>query len=800
MRSINFSILFLFIIFSFEAFGWNTPSPNNLGNKYQPWTWTGAGGDALWTNGNNWCGSYLNGACQGQVGGPGATATVIFDNTCQAYANCSPTMPGGTVSLKGLSLLTTFNGTIALGATNLVIGTGGLTQEAGTLSKTTGTILIQDSSNVITWTMRGGTFSGGSGNITFEQTAGAALNKLKLQGGTFTSTSGIFSFRGIVADFSGLTSFTHNGGTFSLDQAGSNGSFTTSALVVFNHLIVTGSSGSDLSLITDIIVDGNLTAGHLTSNFYIRGGKYFDIRQGNVFRIGRIEGSAKLRFSGIGTQTLDSSTATSPLCIGIIDAQTAVPASVRLVGDVTTTGGFVTTGSLGTFDLNGAAVILSSNAYSSSLNDAANFTFPSLTIVGRASDMTFGTINVLGNLTIAATSSTSGTGGGVIKVGGDVNVSGSSWAHTVQLELNGSSAQLINIPTLAKTLPGLKLNNSSGGITFNGNPTITGSFEYVAGAVTMPPIVTFSWGNVLTITGNGLAFNEVIFNKSATTNITGDMIINGDLRYENGSGAQMNGGRFLLSGNMYNKATAVGYWGSTVLRLAGTGQTIDFTAYSGTRIGHLEIAAAGTTTILGTINAFQGNVTHVSGIVDASTSTFKFDIGSGNTQTITPNTMEFNNVEFNARNIIVAGGTMVIRGTALFNGNLLASRALTGTIDIFGNVTFSGLGMNGAGAINLKGSNSTLSSSATSIPSGTITVSKTAGQRVTLASNFPLNAAQNMSVTTGQVDLSGFTLTLSGGGALSLSATTTVKLSSGVLSVGGSSIGAGAYSSGTVIP
>jgi hypothetical protein len=234
----------------------------------------------------------------------------------------------------------------------------------------------------------------------------------------------------------------------------------------------------------------------------------------------------------------------------------------------------------------------------------------------------------------------------------------------------------------------------------------------------------------------------------------------------------------------------------------GSGQTLDFSAghaTSGTRLPPLEIASTGGTTLIktGTIpSVILQNYTYISGTVDATLSTVQI---YNSAITITPGPTDFGNLilGMNGAYAIAGGQTAVVRGNLSLVPKV-TSRTLSGNIDVYGNVSGSALATNGTATINYKGNNSTVDR-AVGLPLGLMTVAKNAGQSVSLIANY-VAANQNISVTSGSIDLAGFSMTLSGTGTLTLAAGTTVKLSGGILTVNGSVIPAGAYGAGTVIP
>ncbi|MGC4115121.1 MAG: Ig-like domain-containing protein [Myxococcales bacterium] len=121
-----------------------------------PYTWTGAGAEAGWSVGANWCGAVVGGACAGAAGPPGPADTAIFDGTCSA--RCSATLDLA-VEVAGLEMNAGFTGALAQA--------GGVPVHVGALG----------------WTQESGAFVGGTGPISIS-------GGLQLLAGSFTSTSG----------------------------------------------------------------------------------------------------------------------------------------------------------------------------------------------------------------------------------------------------------------------------------------------------------------------------------------------------------------------------------------------------------------------------------------------------------------------------------------------------------------------------------------------------------------------------------------------------------------------------------
>jgi hypothetical protein len=108
-------------------------------------TWTGAGGNTLWSNGANW-----------SSGSPPAPIdTVVFNDSCLAYSNCNAELTGNTTAAN-ITLASTYTGTITQGSYTLTVN--------GNYSQS------------------GGEFLGGSGQIT--------MQRLYLYSGSFRATNG----------------------------------------------------------------------------------------------------------------------------------------------------------------------------------------------------------------------------------------------------------------------------------------------------------------------------------------------------------------------------------------------------------------------------------------------------------------------------------------------------------------------------------------------------------------------------------------------------------------------------------
>jgi hypothetical protein len=821
-QSLQTIVLILF--FSSAANAWNTPIIGG-GNSYTKYTWTGANFavNSNFSNPLNWCGSYIDGACQGAATAPGGTDTVVFNAICGAH--CNATIDTN-ITINGVMLASDYTGTISQGAFNVTVtgSTGnGWSQAAGTWLGGAGTLTIGAGVTQV-FKFTGGTFTGGSGAVAIGHSQSADI--AYFTGGNFTASSTTTSING-VADFRGLTSFAHNNGTF-IFNGGTNstvgGDWFTGTSAVFNNVQIVGPTSSNISMnSTTMTVDGTLTLSGASLSTVQYGPGTIDVRQGSVYRTqAQFTGSVVIKLTGTGMQTIDMTGTINTNFPAIWAAQTAVTGSVKFVGTtITVNGGFWTTGNMGTIDHGNLAFTFYDTNPAAGLFDTQGYVqFPNLTIGGNALRVSFGTVKAV-NLVINSGGSANSTNTtGVVEVTGNVTfaAAGSIWPSVVKLLMNGTGNQVVDC-TGATTcgMPSLEVNKTSGDVSFVGTPAIFHDFNYItAGSFTVPTNIQFGYGSntaIPNVTSNGINWNNVIRGGIASSShgltFVDLLQVSGNLTLSNtNSSNDTLGGQVDLTGNLSCTASATGMrWQAAsngLLRFVGVNQTIDMSACNATPsssglvvLPRVEIANTGT---VSSTSSFQiPKYTFTSGAADFRGSTITLSVNSGLANTA--GTTAFGNLIVNASGGTL-NGTYVVNGDLTLNSTVNGQSISGGTFDVYGNVIESNQGYVGSMAMILHGTNSTITRTSVGIPTGTITVAKNAGQKVTLLSNLALNANQSVSVTGGSIDIGSNlrTLTISGSGTLTLAAGTSVALSSGTLMVGGSSIPAGAYSGGTITP
>ena len=232
--------------------------------------WTGGGADAAWSTAANWRGGKV----------PNTTSEIaVFDGTCTT--NCSPHITAnltafsiimdstyaGTIfqdSGKTLSVSNTWtiNGGTFSGGDSAIVVTNLFIQSGGTFTASTGTTTF----NWYTTSLLGGTFNGTAGPLVFNNPN--IYNTFKASSTTTTCTTGTV--------FNVGASFNANGGTWILLRNTSGTSYPADyAGVTFNNLkiqnTIAGGAfsifGSSLTVGGDLILDNSVSSGSsITSN------------------------------------------------------------------------------------------------------------------------------------------------------------------------------------------------------------------------------------------------------------------------------------------------------------------------------------------------------------------------------------------------------------------------------------------------------------------------------------------------------------------------------------------------------
>jgi hypothetical protein len=531
-------------------------------------------GPSNWNNTANW--SNVSGGAGG-FSVPGPADAVTFNN--QGVGNCTIDVP---VNVLSLTVTGGYTGTIIQGANTF--------------------------STINNASFSGGTFTGGSANITIG-------GNFTLSGTAFTSTSGILEFDGNAA-FTSAT-FIHNNGTVRFNATGGTTiSGTNPAFFIlefvgngFNYTL--GSAGN-------ISVSGSLN---------ITGVSSYNLNTGSIDVTGDINvtntaagcaGTGRINIIGAGVQNFNGSAVAGAGSLprlrinkpsGTLNlanfpsssntftytAGTVNPGTATYCFTDGSANPYTITGSLGLTNIEFLAIT------------NQTFTIAAGTLLTATSDFTMagtarltintGNINVNGNIFLTNTSATGGGSATLNIVGaGNVTMDGSALAVSQNL------------------LPFVKINKPGGTLTLKGNISESEDWTYTSGIVdagSFASTVIFG-GNNLNITSAGMSFYDVVVTGNTITQ-TNNLTILNDLT--------INGGRLApvantvnITGNWtdygtggFTEATStVNFNGSALQTITSPGGE-DFTNFTVNNSG-AGIQLSNNTTIATTLTMTQGNI------------------------------------------------------------------------------------------------------------------------------------------------------------------------------------------------
>ena len=351
---------------------------------------------------------------------------------------------------------------------------------------------------------------------------------------------------------------------------------------------------------------------------------------------------------------------------------------------------------------------------------------------GSSITLSGGTVNVLGNLNLANTST--GDGGSTV------------------LAFVGTGNQTISssLPANENDLPSVTMNKTSGTLTFPAILTMAGSnWTYVAGTldVTTNSSTVYFGGNT-TFTGSH-TLNNINFDNATPWGITYTLSTGtiltaaGTITMAGASSETFNGGTVSLQGNLNLTNTSTGDGGTTLFDFTGTGnQTIS----SSLPVNENDLPSvminkpSGILTFPPILNTAGNAWTYTAGTVDATTnaSTVYF-VGNkavnaagmsfynltvaGNTSTLGNNLTVSNNLSITSPGVLSAGANTINLSGNWSNWNTNGFTEGTGTVNFAGSglqtittpggETFSGLTVNNSGAGIQLGNNVTVSKTLT---------------------------------------------------------------------------------------
>ena len=479
-------------------------------------------------------------------------------------------------------------------------------------------------------------------------------------------------------------------------------------------------------------------------------------------------------------------------------AFTATSGSTSIGGDFTISAGSFThnSGTVTFVDLNktvniGAEVL---NNVHINMPSSRNLTITgTLTAVGNLTITEHGLIQT-GTLAVAGNVSTTDTTTGSVPSG--------------TLLLNGGGAQLLSASGGSGQIPSLIINKPAGTLTIQDTIMVTGgTFTRTAGAVDAGTSTVSFLLQSKSVDASGMSFNNAVINLQSNHNftVTGTMDVNGTLTLTEVN--EIRTGTIAVAGNVVTTDTTVGGSNSstgTLLFDGGGAQLLSASGASGA-VPNISINKAGGTLTLQDTIMVQGGTgwTHTAGAVNAGTSTVDFRVYS---KTLDASGMAFNNIIVN----MASNHNIAVTGTLDVNGNLTITQVgsiNSGTITLAGNLTSTDTVVGGTTSISLDGTGAqSISVSGADLPDGTLAINKAAGA-ATLASNLALNGVgQDVTVDAGTLDLAGYNLALTGtgdvlavanGGTLQLQGGETITATTKTFNAGSTVIynGGGTYAS-----
>ncbi len=542
---------------------------------------------------------------------------------------------------------------------------------------------------------RGGTFTGGSANITI-------TGVFTLSGTVFTSTSAVLELDNNTV-FTSAT-FSHNNGTVLYNGLG--GQTISGTSPVFYTLQFSG-NGNTYSITSA----GDITVANAL-NF--TGTQQYTLNTGIIDVHGDINssntntgdgGSAQININGAGVQNFNGNAVTAG--VGALPQLTINKGTGTLnlsgfpavANNFTYTAGTVSAGT-STFCFTRGSV----NNYSINGSIALNNISFVLTNVVTATIAVGTTLTAAGNLTIA------GVGNAILNTG-NINVNGNilltntatGGGGTATINIVGAGAQTMDgtaIIVNESRLPLININNPGGTLSLAGNISFSANVTYTAGTIS-PGVSTCYIVNNLTMTGSFSLGNLTVLaagNTTVTVAAGSTVTATGTLDLENGANLiNINTGTIAVQGNLIDNNTNTTGGGTGTILIDGTGaQNITSTGVIDQgRLPAVTINNTGGTVTFPSLITVLGNWTYTSGTLDVTTnnSTVVFE----NTLNIT-GSHTLNNVTFDGSNnytfTTAVGTTLTIAGTMsmIGTGNITVA---TGTLNLNGNLSLTNTGSGG---------------------------------------------------------------------------------------------------------
>jgi Secretion system C-terminal sorting domain len=693
----------------------------------------------------------------GTVVAYGITGSLSFANL-EFIANTSTT----TLTL-GISTTLTATGNVTLaGAGSLLLNAGNINANGNLVLTNTGT--GGGGSTVLSLT--------GTGGQTIDGTVVTA-NQSRLPVINFNST-GTIALAGNIS--------------FAANVSWLSGTITpgTSAVYIVNTLTLTGSfplynvtiSAAGNTTVT-IASGSTVTANHTLD--LENGSNYITLNTGTIAVLGDLidnnsstigGGTATILLSGAASQNI---TSTGVIDQGKLPAVTiantggtiTLPSVITVVGNWTYTSGTldVTTNSSTVVFENTLSITGTHTLNNVIFNGNNNYTFTT----GAATILTLS-----GSMSLIGTGNVTFNGGNFNLNGNLILTNSGSDGGTTILSFVSAANQTVSstLPINQSTLPSVTINKPGGTLTLPAMLTVKGSWTYAGGTLDVTtnnstvvfacPLSTGLYGFTGSHTLNNVVF-EGNNNSTATANTGTVLTVAGSLSFTGASNIIINttvagATAIQAQGDITISNTSLTGGGTGVILINGPGnQLMSSTAAArqGLLPGITIQKTTGTLTLSGILSESR-NWTYTSGTVDAVTNASTVVFG-GNSLTVTSAGMSFYHTSFVANtmtlaNSLTATGNLTVSGTSILapGGN---------TVNVAGNWTNWGTGgfTESTSTVNLNGTGLQI----ITVPGGESFASLTinnSGTGVQFAN--PATVSNTLTMTQGNIDLNGNTLTL----------------------------------------
>ena len=543
----------------------------------------------------------------------------------------------------------------------------------------------------------GGTFTGGSANITIG-------GNFALAGTAFTSTSAVLELDNLTVAFTG-GSFSHNNGTVRLNGSGQTISGTSPVFYTLEFVgkanTYTLSSAGNIVVMNSLKTSGSLFYTLAIGTIDVKG----DINSNNTAT--GCGGDAIININGTGTQNFNGSTvagagALPQLTINKTSGSLNLTNFPAVSNNFTYTAGTINAGTstfcfthgtigsyniTGTLSLNNIEFTVNTSLLTATIPAATTLTAMGDLIIAGAGNLLVntGNINVNGNLLLTNT----GNGGGGSAT---INIVG-----TGSESIDGTA-----VTVNQSRLPMLNINKASGTLSLLGNISFSTNVTYTAGTIN-PGTSTCYIVNNLTITGSFSVYNLSVSpagNTTLTIASGSTITVTNFLDLENGSNyITINTGTIAVQGDIIDNNSSIIGGGTGTILINGTGaqNLISTGVIDQGRLPGVTINKPSGTLVLPSLITVKGNWTYLSGTLDPNTnnSTVVFE----NTLNIT-GSHTLNNVTFDGSNnytfTTAVGTTLTVSGTMnmIGTGNITLN---TGTINLNGDLFLSNTAVGGGG-------------------------------------------------------------------------------------------------------